>query len=223
MSRLNPEKLSVDFTIGVTPTEPIIPRRYTLTHSDITAELFLTIGLNYAYNKISSTRDEVLGEWIKMGGKSFFHVYLYVDGGFGPAVTAIRNAIFRRELSLALEAIRYGDKSFFSAHPELDNAPIVVYFNSIYPYFNRIENWGNFSDYDISRSYKTCLLNSFCQNMYLLDMKLGDVNGDGILDKVFVYGNKPDGPTGIFGDNITVVIQDGRTNQTIPAIQIHYT
>lgn len=40
MSKLNPEKLSVEFRVGVTFAELIIPRRYTLTHSDITAELF---------------------------------------------------------------------------------------------------------------------------------------------------------------------------------------
>lgn len=40
MSKLNPEKLSVEFRDGVTGTEPILGRRYTLTHSDITAELF---------------------------------------------------------------------------------------------------------------------------------------------------------------------------------------
>jgi len=46
MSKLNLEKLSVGFREGVTSTSPIVPRRYTLTHSDITAiaELFLTIG-----------------------------------------------------------------------------------------------------------------------------------------------------------------------------------
>ena len=63
MSKLNPEKLSVEFKDGVTSTEPILGRRYTLTHSDITAELFLTIGLTYAYDKIDAMRDEVLGEW----------------------------------------------------------------------------------------------------------------------------------------------------------------
>lgn len=56
-------------------------------------------------------------------------------------------------------------------------------------------------------------LNTFFRNTYLLDMKLGDVNGDGTIDKVFLYGNKPDGPTGVFIDNINVVIQDGRTNK----------
>jgi len=153
MSRLDPEKLSVDYRDGVTPTEPIIPRRYTLTHSDITAELFLTIGLKYAYDKISDMRDEVLGEWILVEGEYYFNVYLQVDGQFGAVETAIRNAVFRRELPLALEAIRYGDNTFFNAHPELDNVLIIVYFNSSTPYFNRVENWGTFSDYDISKSY----------------------------------------------------------------------
>ncbi len=40
MSKLNTDKLSVEFRNGVTSTEPILGRRYTLTHSDITAELF---------------------------------------------------------------------------------------------------------------------------------------------------------------------------------------
>ena len=152
MSNLSPEKLSVDFREGVTSISPIIPRRYTLTHSDITAELFLTIGLIYDYDKISAIRDEVLGEWVKAGDGFFFHVYLHVDGNLGPATTAIRNAVFRRELPLALEAIRYGDENFFSSHLELDYAPIIVYFNSMNPNFNRIENWGTFSDYHLSRS-----------------------------------------------------------------------
>ena len=62
MKKLNPEKLHVEFRQGVTPTEPIMPRRYTLTHSDVTAELFLTVGPEYAYDKITQMRDEVLAE-----------------------------------------------------------------------------------------------------------------------------------------------------------------
>jgi hypothetical protein len=147
MSKLNPEKLSVEFRQGVTSTEPIIPRRYTLTHSDITAELFLTIGLNYAYDKINVMRDEVLGEWVKVKNQYFYYVYLYVDGQFGPAAAAIRNRIFIRELPLALEAIRYGDNIFFNVHPELNHVPIIVYFMSTIPELNRIENWGTFSEY----------------------------------------------------------------------------
>ena len=148
MTKLNPEKLSVNYKPGVTRIEPVIPRRYTLTHSDITAELFLTIGLTYDYDKITTMRDEVLGEWIKIRENYFFYVYLQVDGT-SDQQTAIRNLIFRRELPLALEAIRYGDNVFFTSHKALDNVPIIVYFKSANPYYNKIENWGTFSNYDI--------------------------------------------------------------------------
>jgi hypothetical protein len=142
MKRLDPTKLFVEYRPGVTKTEPILQRHYTLTHSDVTAELFLTIGLQYAYDKISSMRDEVLAEWRINNDGYYLYVYLYVDGQFGPVISATRYSIFKRELPLALEAIRYGDRTFFKAHPELDNAPIWVYFDSSIPLFNRIEFWG---------------------------------------------------------------------------------
>lgn len=149
MSKLNPEKLRVSFKLGVTDTEPVIGRKYTLTHSDTTAELFLTIGLRYAYEEINAMRDEVLAEWRIMNNQYYLYVYLYVDGQFGPGAAAIRNTIFRRELPLALEAIRYGDNKFFRIHPRLDNAPIIVYFHSSIPEYNRLENWGKPSDYKL--------------------------------------------------------------------------
>ena len=118
-----------------------------ITHSDITADLFLTVGLEYAYDKISKMRDDVLVEWRTYNGYLFLYVYVYVDGEFGPAMSGIRNTIFKRELPLALEAIRYGDSRFFIVHPELDNAPIWIYFNSVNPNYNRFENWGTPKDY----------------------------------------------------------------------------
>ncbi|MDF2615827.1 MAG: hypothetical protein K0Q47_482 [Sedimentibacter sp.] len=148
MSRLNPEKLYVEF-VSVTPTAPIIPRRYTLTHSDITADLYLTIGLDFAYDKLNFMRDEVLGEWLLNNLNYVYYVYLYVDSNSIPAVTAIRDAVFRKELPLALEAIRYGDNEFFNAYPELNYVPIIVYFLSTDPLYNKVENWGTFSDYNI--------------------------------------------------------------------------
>lgn len=215
MSRLKPEKLSVEFRKGVTTTEPIIPRRYTLTHSDVTADLFLTIGLIYAYDKVNATRDEVLGEWMNAQNGYFFYVRLYVDNGeYSPEVTSTRNYIFRRELPLALEAIRYGDKDFFGAHPELNYAPIIVYFSSADSQYNKIENWGTFLDYDIMSSNRYSETQNFSQSTYLLDMKIGDVTGDGVPDKVSLYGRKSGDSTEIFADNITIVIEDGRAKQT---------
>jgi len=158
MSILDPQKLSVDFREGATPITPVIPRRYTLTHSDTTGDLFLTIGLGYAYDKITAMRDEVLGEWIKTAKNYYFNVHLHVDSELMPSATAIRNVIFRRELPLALKAIRYGDNIFFNTHKKLDNDPIIVHFNSSNPKFNTVEDWGTFSQYDITKSNRNVLL-----------------------------------------------------------------
>lgn len=147
MARLDPDRLLVEYREGVTATSPIIPRCYTLTHSDITADLFLTIGPTYAYDKVNIMRDEVLGEWINKGYGYICGIYLHIDGPVG--MSAIRSYMFRRELPLALEAIRYGDKAFFHANPELDRAMIIVHFESADPLYNKVENWGTFSDYNI--------------------------------------------------------------------------
>jgi hypothetical protein len=145
MSEFNPNKLNVEFREGVTATQPVIPRRYTLTHSDITAELFLTIGPEFAYDKINRTRDEVLGEWLQEGEGFIYQVYLHVDGM--KMLTGLRNYVFRRELPMALEAIRYGDKEFFRVNPEFDYFPILVYFQSEDPRYDKVETWGDFNDY----------------------------------------------------------------------------
>ncbi len=50
-------------------------------------------------------------------------------------------------------------------------------------------------------------------NIFILDSKQGDVTGDGIIDFVYLVGNKPFDPPGIFVENITIIIQDGRTGQ----------
>lgn len=147
MKRLNPDKLSVEFRQGVTETQPIEGRKYTLTHSDITAELFLTIGLKYADDKITSIRDEVLGEWLYVNNRYVLNVYVYVDGQFGEAISSLRYKIFKRELPLALEAIVYGDRKLFNEHPELDNSPIVVFFQSKNSQFNTVEYYGTPDDY----------------------------------------------------------------------------
>lgn len=50
-------------------------------------------------------------------------------------------------------------------------------------------------------------------NAQIIDFKQGDVNGDGIKDNVFLIGNKPFGDESPFVDNITLIIQCGRTHK----------
>jgi hypothetical protein len=148
LSKFNSEKLFVEFQDGVTVTGPITPRLYTLTHSDITGELFLTIGAHYAWDKINPTRDEVFAAWKLYGSSLYYGVYLTVDDGqFNLQESKKRKEIFRRELPLALTAIRYGDRFLFDQYPGLDNAPIIIHFMSTYPQLAKQEIWGTFYRY----------------------------------------------------------------------------
>jgi hypothetical protein len=152
MSRLQPRKLHVRLGAGVTAGGPLTPRRYTLTHSDTSGDLFLTVGLEYNGEQISGwytrlMRDEVLAEWREDDAGPSLHIYCHVSGGlvFGPA--GWRYAIFRQELPLVLEAFRHGDRQLFAAHPGLDNAPIEVHFRSHRRRYQRTERWGTPADY----------------------------------------------------------------------------
>ncbi len=154
MSRLRPEKLHVRFTDGATGDGPTVPRRYTLTHSDATGDLFLTVGREYDREQLSGLqtrlmRDEVLAEWQEEPDGLALHVHCHVSGGLVLGTAALRDAIFRRELPLALEALRHGDGGFFAAHPELDRAPIWVHFHASQPRYRPVERWGTPADYTV--------------------------------------------------------------------------
>jgi hypothetical protein len=60
-----------------------------------------------------------------------------------------RYNIFCSELSLALEAIRFGDKTFFDHDPKLDQVPILVHFKSTDEKYNKTEKWGSPGDYNL--------------------------------------------------------------------------
>ncbi|MEG0371146.1 MAG: VCBS repeat-containing protein [Clostridium sp.] len=50
---------------------------------------------------------------------------------------------------------------------------------------------------------------------YIIDMKKGDVTGDGVIDEVYLLGTQPSGVTGPdYYDNITISIIDGKTKKT---------
>ena len=152
MGRLNPAKLHVRFGKDVSPEGPLLPRRYTLTHSDATGDLLLTVAADCDRRQVSGLytrlmRDEVLAEWFQGAAGMELHVYCHVSGGIVLGDAATRNAIFRRELPLVLEAFRYGERAFFAAHPALDGATIVVHFRSHVARFDKVERWGTPRDY----------------------------------------------------------------------------
>ena len=152
MNRLQPAKLHVRRMPGTAADGPVVPRCYTLTHSDRTGELFLTIGSDYDRDQISGLytrlmRDEVLAEWEAGEDGPALHVHCHVSGGLAVGTARWRDAIFRRELPLVLEAYRFGDRALYAAHPALDKAPVWVHFHSPKPAYDRVERWGAPSDY----------------------------------------------------------------------------
>jgi hypothetical protein len=152
MNRLDPEKLHVTYLAGVASKGPVIGRHYTLTHSDSTGDLYLTIGLDYNRKQISGLytrlmRDEVLAEWKSDDGELTLYVYCHVSGGLVFGRAGWRFEIFRREMPLVLEAIRYGDKALFRHNPELDEASIQVVFKASQPQYNSSEDWGTLEKY----------------------------------------------------------------------------
>ena len=152
MGRLRPEKLHVTLAPGTASDGPITRRRHTLTHSDRTGDLYLTIGADYDRKQISGwytrfLRDEVLAEWRIQKSGPALHVHCHVSGGLVLGSARWRYDIFRRELPLVLEALRFGDRALYRAHPDLDQAPIWIHFHAVQQEYDRRERWGAPRDY----------------------------------------------------------------------------
>jgi magnesium dechelatase len=151
MDHLNPAKLHIDFIKGTSPDGPITPRAYTLTHSDMTGDLFLTISQSYNFSQISGLytrlmRDEVLAKW-DVDEEVSLHVHCHVSGGLVFGGPKMRYGIFKFSLPLVLETFWYGDRILLSLHPELAMGKIVVHFHARQKKFNKAEAWGILDDY----------------------------------------------------------------------------
>jgi len=152
MARLSRDKLHIKLSGEITLTDPVIPRCYTLTHSDATGDLFLTIGESHNRTQISGwytrlMRDEVLAEWQISQGVLFLLTHCHLSGGLIFGTADWRYKIFQRELPLVLEAFRYGDRQLFAAHPECDQALVKVKFHASRIADRRVEEWGQMKQY----------------------------------------------------------------------------
>ena len=152
MGILGLEKLHVKFLAGADSKGPLDGRCYTLTHSDFSGDLFLSVGLEFDTKAISGfytrlMRDEVLAEWLKQDGNYSLHVYCHVSGGIIVGTAGWRDLIFRDELPLVLRSICNGDRGIFKAEPSLKDSAILVHFKSSNKKFDKVEQWGKTKDY----------------------------------------------------------------------------
>jgi len=152
MAHYKPEKLHVDLALEL--QDESLLRCYTLTHSDRTGDLFLTVGRAYDEEAISGwytrlMRDEVLGEWQDEDGLSL-HIHCHVSGGLVLGPAKWRDSIFRQHLLMVLEAICNGDADFFAQHMQFQEAPVRVHFHAKQSSLDRVEGWGCVQDYLIN-------------------------------------------------------------------------
>jgi len=130
----------------------VTPRYYTLTHSDITGQMFLSIGDGYDTTALRSLqvrleRDEVLGEWVPTPTGPRLELHMAAQGGspgFGTA--RIRLRIFGRYREMIMDGLRMGDTAFVAAHPELEDAEVVARFHWRKRREEK-ESWGRWGDY----------------------------------------------------------------------------
>jgi hypothetical protein len=147
MRKLNPQKVFVQYRDIIKPYEPVIGRKYTITHSDITAELFIFVAPDYAEDQTTSMRDEVRITWeyYKKGLALIGSVIVDGNGVIGNAY--IRNKIFYNEMPTALQALRQADRFLFEKEPDLDNSPVYIHFISDNPIYDRTYDFGTIGIY----------------------------------------------------------------------------
>ena len=154
MASFDPDKLHTTFIDPATPTGPLQPRSYTLTHSDRTGDLFLTIAEDYDQQQISGwytrlMRDEVLARWILERDQASLHVHCHVSGGIVLGTAKWRSSILHYHMPQVLQAFRYGDRGLFAEYPRLDQADILVHFHATQDRYNQTESFGSPQDYKV--------------------------------------------------------------------------
>lgn len=141
----------------VTPLTPLNRRKYMMTHSDTTGDLFVTIGTVYAEDKVGELRDEVRLAWTPLEDTYILYGEVLIDGPGISGASQVRYDIFRREMPLALRAIRYADCQFFEADLQRDQVPIFIRFKSNLPQYNQVFNLGTmqqYTNFDRKKSHK---------------------------------------------------------------------
>lgn len=147
MKVLKPQKVFVQYRDAMTPYNPIIGRKYTVTHSDKTAELFVFISNNFAEDQITNMRDEVRIAWQQNKNKLILMGSVMVDGIGVVGEPEIRNKIFYNEMPTALQALRQADRFLFQENPTLDSTPILIHFISSNNSYDKVYSFGVIGDY----------------------------------------------------------------------------
>ena len=147
MRELNPKKVFAQYRDIMKPYGPVMERKYTITHSDTTAELFVFVASNYAEDQITRMYDQVMVAW-EQNEKGLSLIGSVIVDGKGVIGNAyIRNKIFYNEMPTALQALRQADRFLFEKEPNLDNTRVFIHFISSNPEYNKTYDFGVIGSY----------------------------------------------------------------------------
>lgn len=141
-------KINVTYKDPITKTSPILNRYYTLTHSDETGDLFLTIGPKYD-DSISESllKDAVFGKWV-VNCINCHILMLFVDVGYDSyEICKKRYNTFKTHLPHAISGIIKGDIDFLNTNKTLLDSKIYLKFNCKYDEFNNFDDYGYIKKY----------------------------------------------------------------------------
>lgn len=151
MKILNSERVFVQYRDDMQPYEPIMHRKYTITHSDKTGELFVFIGNEYAEDQVAELRDELRLSWEERNGNYVLIGSVLIDDSSLNGNAAVRNKIFLEELPTALQAFREADRFLFNQFSCLNKCHILITFQSYNPLYYRTYDFGVVGQYSISK------------------------------------------------------------------------
>lgn len=143
--RLKPLLAPITYECSDIITKFSLPRKYTNTHNDETAEIYLSVGREYNKILLSSeeavkVQSQVVGKWVKVGDKYEIHFKVLVSTEKNPQAF-IRNKIFCEELAPVLEGFALAETALLKLYPCLGNTKIFVHFKSIDKAYDRVEYW----------------------------------------------------------------------------------
>mgnify|MGYP000965367784 CR=1 FL=1 len=138
-------KLLTEFQQGI-KNQSVLERKYTLTHSDETGELFLYVGSSFLEERFSVLRDEVVGKWRLIDNIYSLWLICNLDCASSNYSPKERLAIFEEHIQRVVQIIKYGDQEYIKNH-HLYNANIYVSYRSSDPALQNVQCLGTLHAY----------------------------------------------------------------------------
>ncbi|MGV3466886.1 MAG: staygreen family protein [Heyndrickxia sp.] len=138
MSEWTSETFSVNIAPPATAFYPLEGRKYTISQSEYTGNLFLSISNQFSNLVVDSNLLEILqAEWITFMGEYALKGKISINGSDNDRrLTQVRCMIFQKDLPELIRALVTADQQFFKNYPLLLDAPIIIHFDTTFPEFS---------------------------------------------------------------------------------------